>query len=106
MSPRDDLAAETREWLIRASADLRACVTLIAADLPSEALFHAQQCAEKAMKALLAWREITFGKTHDLGELKQRCLPLFPAGTLAMTGIERLSMFHRKPSPTEPRHSV
>jgi HEPN domain-containing protein len=46
MSPREALAAETREWLGRARADLDACDALIAAGLPAEALFHAQQCAE------------------------------------------------------------
>ena len=36
--------------------------------------FHAQQCAEKYMKALLLWRDIAFPKTHDLAKL----LTLFP----------------------------
>lgn len=28
--------------------------------------FHAQQTVEKALKGLLTWRNISFGKTHDL----------------------------------------
>jgi hypothetical protein len=60
MSPRDLLVTETREWLDRARSDLRACTALIAAGLPAEALFHAQQCAEKAMKALLTWNQVPF----------------------------------------------
>lgn len=71
MSPREMLVSETREWLDRARGDYRACDALIAAGLPAEALFHAQQCAEKAMKALLVWHQIPFKKTHDLDELKQ-----------------------------------
>jgi HEPN domain-containing protein len=55
MSPRDILAVETREWMDRAHGDLNACAALMAAGLPAEALFHAQQCAEKAMKAFLTW---------------------------------------------------
>lgn len=31
--------------------------------------FHAQQCAEKYLKAFLTNNEIDFEKTHDLGEL-------------------------------------
>ena len=31
--------------------------------------FHAQQCAEKYLKAFLTYKEIEFRKTHDLGEL-------------------------------------
>ena len=49
MNPHDALVTETREWLERARADLHACTALIAAGLAAEALFHAQQCAEKAM---------------------------------------------------------
>jgi HEPN domain-containing protein len=51
---------------------LAACAALIAAELPAEALFHAQQCAEKAMKAVLTWRQVPFGKTHDLDEPNRR----------------------------------
>jgi HEPN domain len=72
------LAAETREWLDRARADLRACEVLIQAGLHAEALFHAQQCTEKAMKAVLTWHQIPFKKTHDLDDLRQACLPLNP----------------------------
>lgn len=53
MSPREFLIRDTREWLDRSNSDLRACRTLIAGELPAEALFHAQQCAEKALKAFL-----------------------------------------------------
>ena len=75
MSPHETLVHETREWLERARSDLAACDALIAAGLPAEALFHAQQCAEKAIKAFLTWHQISFKKTHDLDELKQVCLP-------------------------------
>jgi len=37
------------------------------------ACFHAQQCAEKYMKALLAFKEIRFPFTHDLNALKVKC---------------------------------
>jgi HEPN domain-containing protein len=93
MSPREILVAETREWLDRARQDLRACVALIAAGLPAEALFHAQQCAEKAMKAVLTWHQVSFKKTHDLDELKQACLPYAGDATAQLAGIERLSQY-------------
>lgn len=35
--------------------------------------FHAQQCAEKYLKALLVSRERRFPKTHDLLELMRLC---------------------------------
>jgi HEPN domain-containing protein len=93
MSPHEALAAETREWLERARADLDACDALIAVGLPAEALFHAQQCAEKAMKAVLTWHQVSFKKTHDLDELKQMCLPLAEDATAHLAGIERLSQY-------------
>lgn len=37
--------------------------------------FHAQQCIEKYLKALLQKNSIRFAKTHDLLALKELCLP-------------------------------
>jgi HEPN domain-containing protein len=93
MSPREALVTETREWLQHAQADLNACAALIAAGLAAESLFHAQQCAEKAMKAVLTWHQISFKKTHDLDELKQVCLPLAGGAGAHLAGIERLSQY-------------
>lgn len=93
MSPRESLIAETREWLERAEGDLKACAVLIVAGLASEALFHAQQCAEKAMKAVLTWNEVTFRKTHDLDELKEACLPFVGDAVDQLAGVERLSQY-------------
>jgi HEPN domain-containing protein len=93
MSPRETLVAETREWLERSRADLQACDVLIDAGLPAEALFHAQQCAEKVMKALLTSRQVSFKKTHDLDELKQSCLPLAAGAAIQLDGIGRLSQY-------------
>lgn len=57
--------AEAREWLVRASRDLRGAEHALKADPPlvEDALFHCQQAAEKAMKGFLAWHDRPFGKT-------------------------------------------
>lgn len=60
MSRNEILRSETREWVERARADLQACAALIAAGLPAEAQFHAQQCSGKALKDLLTWHQIAF----------------------------------------------
>lgn len=39
MSPHEALVTETREWLVRARADLESCTALIAAALPAETPF-------------------------------------------------------------------
>lgn len=58
------------EWLRRARADL----ALAGVSLPPEGMyedlcFHAQQAAEKAIKAVYRYNEWTFRYTHDLKEL-------------------------------------
>jgi HEPN domain-containing protein len=40
--------------------------------------FHAQQCAEKYLKALLVEAETPFPKVHDLSAILDRVLPLEP----------------------------
>ena len=57
-----------RDWIIKANLDLKSAKVLIAADdeLYGTACFHAQQLAEKSLKALLVSRKIVFSKTHSL----------------------------------------
>ena len=63
-------ADEARGLLVKASHDLIAAEATIAT---GEALdmvcFHAQQAAEKSLKALLALHDVVYPWTHDLGEL-------------------------------------
>ena len=40
--------------------------------------FHAQQAAEKSLKALLALKDVTYPWRHDMGELLRLVKPLFP----------------------------
>jgi HEPN domain-containing protein len=67
--------AECRAWLGRAWADLDSAGILLGADRPrpDTALFHCQQVAEKAWKALLFWSDVPFRKTHNLRELGEAC---------------------------------
>ena len=51
MSQRED-RHEAQRWLETAADDLRAAQTLAAAEFYAHACFAAQQCAEKAAKAL------------------------------------------------------
>ncbi|HTE83978.1 MAG TPA: HEPN domain-containing protein [Dehalococcoidia bacterium] len=70
--------AEAREWLERASDDLREAEHDLTAAPPlvRGAVFHSQQAAEKAWKALLFWHDVPFRKTHDLRELGSVCTRL------------------------------
>jgi HEPN domain-containing protein len=55
-------------WLIRAHSDLNLGRTALHVQgvLPEDACFHAQQCAEKALKGLLTYHNISFPRTHIL----------------------------------------
>ncbi len=74
-------------WLQRAHSDLQLGRAALNAQgvMPEDAAFHAQQCAEKALKALLLYRGISFPKTHAIEVL----LDLLKAqGTSAPKGID------------------
>ena len=74
--PHDPIrAADTRGWLAKADMDLKAAAHELTAVSPftADAVFHAQQAAEKAMKGFLAWHDTPFHKTHDLAEIGQQC---------------------------------
>lgn len=94
---RDDpeRRAAVKAWSLRAAADLRAGAHLLVADPPlvGDALFHAQQAAEKAMKAFLAWHDVPFRKTHDLGEIGRQCVDVDPALESLFARAERLTVF-------------
>ena len=62
-------------------------------DLPAEALFHAQQCAEKTLKAFLTWHQTPFQKTHDLKDLKHLCAPIVTTPVAQLEGIESLTKY-------------
>jgi HEPN domain-containing protein len=66
------------EWLARAEHDLRVAEFLLTMpDPPPESIgFHAQQCAEKALKAYLTLRRMRFERRHDLNYLIDLCTPL------------------------------
>ena len=63
--------AMVREWLEKADEDLAVAEYLVSSDRPyfGAAGFHAQQAAEKYLKAFLVCRQIEFPKTHDLDRL-------------------------------------
>ncbi len=62
----------THEWVDKAEGDLATALReLRARKAPNydSACFHAQQCAEKYLKACLQEHNIPFGKTHNLTAL-------------------------------------
>ncbi len=84
-----DLAHLVRQWAVRADEDLAAAAylqTVPGAALAATVCFHAQQSAEKNLKALLPWCSIAAPRTHDIGAL----VALLPAGiTVPLTAAEQ-----------------
>ena len=62
-------------WVTRAEEDFVLARSALQRKQPlaSGACFHAQQCAEKYLKALLISRSADFPKTHDLLMLNNLC---------------------------------
>jgi len=60
-----------KEWMAKAENDLKSAACLLKTkDCPTDAVcFHAQQCVEKYLKALLVALGTEFRKIHDVGEL-------------------------------------
>jgi HEPN domain-containing protein len=72
-APDNPIIAVIREWLLKADHDLTtAARTLtLGKDCPTDTVgFHAQQCVEKYIKALLVFRATPFPKTHNIRALR------------------------------------
>jgi len=61
-------------WLAFARRDVQAADVLQHNGIYEESCFHAQQAAEKALKAFLLHNGQTPPRTHDLSDLLTRCL--------------------------------
>jgi predicted nucleotidyltransferase/HEPN domain-containing protein len=90
-----DKTVDTAQWMEKARADLTASEALLALNPPlvGNALYHCQQAAEKAMKALLYWQDVPFHKTHKLEELGKDCVDRDPALGPLFSRAESLSEY-------------
>ena len=91
-----------------ASQDLRMARVALAAEPPllSHAVINAQQCTEKALKALLVLAGVTVKKIHDLAELAQQTNTSHQGLNIDVSDAEWLTLLaggHRYPGePDEP----
>ena len=86
-SPREPIISKARQWMALADDDLRvaAHTMLMPEPVPYRLVaYHAQQCAEKYLKAFLVVRERDFPFTHNISTLLELCDPIAPwAGDLS-----------------------
>ncbi len=72
MLKNEDLVFIVQSWIQKAENDLKASTYILEMDedCPTDVVcFHAQQCVEKYLKALLVLHGIDFPKTHELEKL-------------------------------------
>ena len=72
MPKLDEVLKVVRQWIARAEEDLQnAAYTLtLKENCPFGTIcFHAEQCVEKYLKALLVFKGIDFPKTHNIPEV-------------------------------------
>jgi len=83
------------EWVTRAEEDYQLLRISLHRKLPLTygATFHAQQSAEKYIKALLTFRQIAFPHTHDLAALNTICQQNGIILPVSEDNLEKLSAF-------------
>jgi len=86
---------EVRAWLAKAYTDLVAAQVLVAHSRLAlgPAAFHCQQAAEKALKAYLIWRAVSFDRVHNLVYLSDLCEIEEPGFGSLREGTERLTPY-------------
>jgi|SRR5579864_5526905 len=86
----------TRQWAAKAEADFHSAQRELRARKQPNldgACFHAQQCAEKYLKARLHEAGIAFPKTHDLTRLLDLIIPAEPLWGSLRPSLNRLTVF-------------
>jgi HEPN domain-containing protein len=86
----------TSEWARKAEGDFATAKREmnIAIDANYDAVcFHAQQCAEKYLKACLQEADLPFRKTHDLSELLHALLSIHPQFESLQEDVNALTEF-------------
>jgi len=95
MSASPENLEVVHQWIEKAEHDLKNAehTLTLEEDCPFDTIcFHAQQCAEKYLKALLVSQSLDFPKTHDLRILVQLVLSKLSL-TLNMAEVLKLNRY-------------
>ncbi|MFA6598767.1 MAG: HEPN domain-containing protein [Ignavibacteriaceae bacterium] len=94
MAPNEDIIHNVKKWINYAEEDLRLAkhsLTLESGCPFRLTAYHAQQCAEKYLKALLVFHQIDFPYTHSITRLLEICSGII--NTNELTEAEILTPF-------------
>lgn len=100
MKPPEEIKAElVGQWISKAEADLGLAEKLLADQAPyfDAIAFHAQQAAEKFLKALLVRHQIEFSKTHSIGLLLDLVSGKDPSLACSLTEATELTPYGVEP---------
>lgn len=88
--------APADEWIAKAEGDAASAMReLRARTRPNydAACFHAQQCIEKYLKAVLIHHAVPFPKVHDLETLLDLCSPIHPLWDTMRSDLQLLTQY-------------
>jgi len=93
--PHNVKSERTKEWLLLAKNDLASGQYQLqsAEQFTRQVSFQAQQCAEKAIKAMLVWHQVRFAKQHDLRYLGDLLLDKEPTLQLVIDQATNLNPY-------------
>jgi HEPN domain-containing protein len=80
-------------WLRKAKNDLAGAKILFKEQINDLAVYHAHQCAEKALKAFLAYKMSSIQKSHDLVVITEICCRYDPSFEQMRLLVENLNPF-------------
>jgi len=89
MKHKGDLASG---WIMKGDSDFANAKRTACSEGPYDtACFHAQQAAEKYLKAVLAFYGVMIPRTHDLEELQLLCAEFIHSKQFRLLELEELS---------------
>jgi len=94
MHPNEETILKVKKWITYAEEDLQLAkhsLTLESSCPFRLTAYHAQQCAEKYLKAFLVFQQIDFPYTHSITRLLEICSQVI--NTNELTEAEMLSPF-------------
>jgi len=105
-TPDQPVLDKVRQWLIHADEDLRLATAAMqyVEDCPYRLVaYHAQQCAEKCLKAFLVYCGVDFPYTHNISILLELCgeHAQWPEGLQDAEQLSGYAMTARYPGETE-----
>ena len=84
---------EVEQWLVKSQRGLSAARVLFQSQLFDITVYYCQQCAEKALKAYLAYQQESLQRTHNLITFLEWCIQFEPSFEMLRVSAESLTPY-------------